>query len=165
MRDRLELLAGLVGHERALGERGAVERTVGPQDLGAELLDQRASAGVPGSTTFRAIVSASITTAPRSTSIRGDRRLARPDAAREPDHEHAAPSLRVAFTRRCARRTASGYAPHADKARDARREQPGDRAGGATVARRNRTEGFGRLAAALASSDEAAPRIETASSG
>ena len=49
-----------------------------------------ASAGVPGSTTCRAMRSASTTTAPRSVSNCGDGRLPRPDPAGQPHHQHAA---------------------------------------------------------------------------
>ena len=93
VRDRLELLARLVGHERLArrarpgratrrprGSRGRTARRASP------------SAGVPGSTTSRAIASASTTTAPRAMSICGDRRLPRPDPARQPHHQHAAES-------------------------------------------------------------------------
>ena len=95
MRDRLELLAGLVGHERPLGERGPVERPVGPQDLGAEPLDQLGERRRPGLHHLRGDrVGVDHHRAPFHEDL-GDGRLARPDAAREPHHEHVA-SLRAA---------------------------------------------------------------------
>ena len=70
MRDRLELLAGLVIDEGDGRERGPVERSRRPGGSPARS-GRRAwpASGVPGSTTSRAIASASITTAPRSASI------------------------------------------------------------------------------------------------
>ena len=92
VRDRLELLAGLVGHERPLGERGAVERAVGQQDLGPERLDQRGRAPAARLDHLaRDRVGVDHHRAPLDEHPR-DGRLPRPDPAREPDHQHGGES-------------------------------------------------------------------------
>ena len=79
--------------ERPLGERGPVERRRRAARIsGPNASTSAASAGLPGSTTSRAIASASTTTAPRVDEHPRHRRLARPDPAREPDHQHAGES-------------------------------------------------------------------------
>ncbi len=113
--DRLELLARLVVDERLLGERGAVERAVGREDVGPEA---STSAPAPASRA-RPLRARSIGVdhdrAPLGEQRR-DRRLARPDAAREPDHEHARSLRGVSRRLGCrhdaapARSRRSGYA-------------------------------------------------------
>ena len=62
--DRVQVGARLLVVEHDLGERGAVEAAVRPTTPVAEPRDHGVETGVPGSTTSRAIASASITTAP-----------------------------------------------------------------------------------------------------
>ena len=62
--DRVERLAALLVGEDDRAEFGAVEVAVGGQDAGPNSATTAASPGVPGSTTSRAIRSASTSTAP-----------------------------------------------------------------------------------------------------
>ena len=161
-------LRRLVGHERPLGERGAVERPVGRAGSRARTPRRAPRApACPGSTTSRAIASASTTTAPRSASMPRHRRLAGPDPAREPDHEHDRrvyePLRATAPWSRPARSAAAqDTLPPADKAREARRERPATIAGGSSPwPDANRPKGSAASRPRWPSSDEAAPRIES----